>query len=130
MSTATIPLRVPTFDLSDRLRKARESAGFDQVQLSEQIGISRTSISAAERGSSKPRKAVLIAWAFATRVPFEWLMTGSTNNETPDPDGPGGELLRLDSNQQPSGYRLGHNVTFLFPSHPSWDNADDLPSIA
>ena len=90
MSTATIPLRVPTFDLSDRLRKARESAGFDQVQLSEQIGISRTSISAAERGSSKPRKAVLIAWAFATRVPFEWLMTGSTNNETPDPDGAGG----------------------------------------
>ena len=130
MSTATIPLRVPTFDLSDRLRKARESAGFDQVQLSEQIGISRTSISAAERGSSKPRKAVLIAWAFATRVPFEWLMTGSTNNETPDPDGPGGELLRLDSNQQPSGYRLGHNVTFLFPSRPSWDNTDDLPSIA
>lgn len=130
MSTATIPLRVPTFDLSDRLRKARESAGFDQVQLSEQIGISRTSISAAERGSTKPRKAVLIAWAFATRVPFEWLMTGSTNNETPDPDGPGGELLRLDSNQQPSGYRLGHNVTFLFPSRPSWDDTDDLPSIA
>ena len=130
MSTATIPLRVPTFDLSDRLRKARESADLDQVQLSEQIGISRTSISAAERGSSKPRKAVLIAWAFATRVPFEWLMTGSTNNETPDPDGPGGELLRLDSNQQPSGYRLGHNVTFLFPSRPSWDNTDDLPSIA
>ena len=130
MSTATIPLRVPTFDLSDRLRKARESAGFDQVQLSEQIGISRTSISAAERGSTKPRKAVLIAWAFATRVPFEWLMTGSTNNETPDPDGPGGELLRLDSNQQPSGYRLGRNVTYLFPSCPSWDNTDDLPSIA
>ena len=130
MSTATIPLRVPTFDLSDRLRKARESAGFDQVQLSEQIGISRTSISAAERGSTKPRKAVLIAWAFATRVPFEWLMTGSTNNETPDPDGPGGELLRLDSNQQPSGYRLCDNVTFLFPSRPSWDDTDDLPSIA
>ena len=130
MSTATIPLRVPTFDLSDRLRKARESAGFDQVQLSEQIGISRTSISAAERGSSKPRKAVLIAWAFATRVPFEWLMTGSTNNETPDPDGPGGELLRLDSNQQPSGYRPSPNVTHLFPSCPSWDNTDALPSIA
>ena len=130
MSTATIPLRVPTFDLSDRLRKARESADLDQVQLSEQIGISRTSISAAERGSSKPRKAVLIAWAFATRVPFEWLMTGSTNNETPDPDGPGGELLRLDSNQQPSGYRPNRNVTYLFPSPPNWENTETLPSIA
>lgn len=123
MSTATIPLRVPTFDLSDRLRKARESAGFDQVQLSEQIGISRTSISAAERGSTKPRKAVLIAWAFATRVPFEWLMTGSTNNETPDPDGPRGELLRLDSNQQPSDNRSGENVIILLPSPVIWENA-------
>ena len=103
MSTATIPLRVPTFDLSDRLRKARESAGFDQVQLSEQIGISRTSISAAERGSSKPRKAVLIAWAFATRVPFEWLIDRPIQTTKPPPlMGRGGELLRLDSNQQPS----------------------------
>lgn len=102
MSIATIPLRIPTFDLADRLRKARESAGLDQTQLSEQIGISRTSISAAERGSTKPRKAVLIAWAFATRVPFEWLATGTTNNENPDPNGPGQPLLRLDSNQQPS----------------------------
>lgn len=101
MSTASIPFRVPTFDLSDRLRKARESAGLGQAELSDQIGISRTSISAAERGSTKPRKAVLIAWAFATHVPFEWLTTGQVN-ENPDPRGPGQPLLRLDSNQQPS----------------------------
>lgn len=130
MSTQTLSPRIPKFDLNDRLRKARETADLDQAQLAELIGVSRNSVSAAERGVSKPRKAVLIAWAFTTRVPFEWLMTGSTNNETPDPNGPGGELLRLDSNQQPSGYRLGHNVTFLFPSCPSWDDTDDLPSIA
>ena len=102
MSTQTLAPRIPKFDLNDRLRKARETADLDQTQLAELIGVSRNSVSAAERGASKPRKPVLIAWAFATRVPFEWLMTGSTNNETPDPDGPGGELLRLDSNQQPS----------------------------
>lgn len=102
MSTQTLSPRIPKFDLNDRLRKARETADLDQAQLAELIGVSRNSVSAAERGVSKPRKAVLIAWAFTTRVPFEWLMTGSANNETPDPDGPGGELLRLDSNQQPS----------------------------
>lgn len=102
MSTQTLAPRIPKFDLNDRLRKARETADLDQTQLAELIGVSRNSVSAAERGASKPRKPVLIAWAFATRVPFEWLMTGAANNETPDPDGPGGELLRLDSNQQPS----------------------------
>lgn len=90
MSTQTLSPRIPKFDLNDRLRKARETADLDQAQLAELIGVSRNSVSAAERGVSKPRKAVLIAWAFTTRVPFEWLMTGSTNNETPDPNGPGG----------------------------------------
>ena len=130
MSTQTLAPRIPKFDLNDRLRKARETADLDQTQLAELIGVSRNSVSAAERGASKPRKPVLIAWAFATRVPFEWLMTGSTNNETPDPEGPGGELLRLDSNQQPSGYRPGRNVTYLFPSRPIWENTENLPSIA
>ena len=130
MSTQTLAPRIPKFDLNDRLRKARETADLDQTQLAELIGVSRNSVSAAERGASKPRKPVLIAWAFATRVPFEWLVTGSTNNETPDPDGPGGELLRLDSNQQPSGYRPGRNVTYLFPSRPIWENTENLPSIA
>lgn len=122
MSTASIPFRVPTFDLSDRLRKARESAGLGQAELSDQIGISRTSISAAERGSTKPRKAVLIAWAFATHVPFEWLTTGQVN-ENPDPNGPGQPLLRLDSNQQPSDNRSVENVTILLPSPVIWENA-------
>lgn len=130
MSTQTLAPRIPKFDLNDRLRKARETADLDQTQLAELIGVSRNSVSAAERGASKPRKPVLIAWAFATRVPFEWLMTGSTNNETPDPDGPGGELLRLDSNQQPSGYRPSDNVIYLLPSRPSWENTENLPSIA
>lgn len=114
MSTAALSPRIPTFDLSDRLRKARESAGLDQSQLSELIGVSRTSISAAERGSTKPRKSVIIAWAFTTGVPFEWLATGETN-ETPDPEGPGvpEKLPRLDSNQQPSVN--GSGVVIAFP---------------
>ena len=122
MSIASIPFRVPTFDLSDRLRKARESAGLGQAELSDQIGISRTSISAAERGSTKPRKAVLIAWAFATHVPFEWLATGQVN-ENPDPRGPGQPLLRVDSNHQPSDNRSGENVIILLPSPVIWENA-------
>ena len=103
------------------------------VEAAEILGIARRSlISRVEAGTVQAaHKLPGRTGAFLfDRAYFEWLMTGSTNNETPDPDGPGGELLRLDSNQQPSGYRLGHNVTFLFPSRPSWDNTDDLPSIA
>ena len=128
MSTQTLVPRIPKFTLSDRLRKARETAELDQSELGKLIGVSRNSISAAERGASKPRKSVLIAWAFATRVPFEWLTTGQAN-ENPDPDGPGnsaGELLRLDSNQQPSGYCPDdHSVTFLTrrgPRPATWTN--------
>nr|DAK99603.1 MAG TPA: helix-turn-helix domain protein [Caudoviricetes sp.] len=127
MSTQTLVPRIPKFTLSDRLRKARETAELDQSELGKLIGVSRNSISAAERGASKPRKSVLIAWAFATRVPFEWLTTGQAN-ENPDPDGPGNAdgLLRVDSNHQPSDYNPdGQLVAFLTRKRPrpaTWIN--------
>ena len=121
---------VPQWTIGDRLRKAREMTGLTQVQFAERVGLSRATVNNSELNKSQPRKSVVLLWAMETGVDRDWLMTGSANNETPDPDGPGGELLRLDSNQQPSGYRLGHNVTFLFPSRPSWDNTDDFPSAA
>ena len=127
MSTQTLVPRIPKFNLNDRLRKARETADLDQAQLAELIGVSRNSVSAAERGASKPRKPVLIAWAFATRVPFEWLATGQVN-ENPDPDGPGNAdgLLRVDSNHQPSDYNPdGQLVAFLTRKRPrpaTWTN--------
>lgn len=76
--------------------------GLTQVQFAERVGLSRATVNNSELNKSQPRKSVVLLWAMETGVDRDWLMTGAANNETPDPDGPGGELLRLDSNQQPS----------------------------
>ncbi|MBA4506379.1 helix-turn-helix domain-containing protein, partial [Corynebacterium sanguinis] len=77
---------VPTFDLADRVRKAREVAGLTQDELGEKAGVGRATVARIERGKGSPRRASLIALAFATGVSLEWLETG----ETPAENGPGG----------------------------------------
>lgn len=94
---------IPQWTLADRLRKAREQIGLDQTEFADRLGVSRSSVSNYERGTTAPRRIVLNAWAMATGVPIEWLRDGSTNPRPGDPDG-GVRLPRLDSNQQPSGY--------------------------
>ena len=89
MSTdAGVEQRVPVFTIEDRLRKARESAGLEQTQLAELIGVSRGTIGNTERGLVKPRLIMLRAWALATGVPVEWIQTG----EAPSPGGDGASV--------------------------------------
>jgi transcriptional regulator with XRE-family HTH domain len=70
--------------MGDRLRKARETAGLDQAELAELMGISRASVTNAEKGHHGVRKIVLNAWALATGVPVSWLETG-VEGEPEDP---------------------------------------------
>jgi len=93
---------VPEWHVGDFLRKARENAGLEQAQLAADLGISRNTVTNYERGKVKPRRAVVMAWAMRTGVPVWWL-EGRENPHQGGPDG-GVELLRLDSNQRPSGY--------------------------
>ncbi|QTX04127.1 helix-turn-helix domain-containing protein [Agromyces archimandritae] len=76
--------RVPSFDIGDRLRKARVTAGLEQSDLSELTGISVTSISAAEKGKTAPRRSTLILWAAATGVDIQWLREGRTSRYSVD----------------------------------------------
>lgn len=76
--------------MGDRLRKAREIAGLDQGVLAERMGVSRATVTNAERGNHAVRKIVLNAWSMATGVPAYWLETG----ETPPGLGPDGEGVR------------------------------------
>jgi len=92
---------VPAWHIGDFLRKARENAGLEQAQLAVDLGISRRTVTNYERGHVKPRRAVLMAWAMRTGVPVWWL-EGKENPRQDGPDG-GNGLLRLDSNQRPSG---------------------------
>lgn len=91
--------RVPAWSMSDRLRKARESADMSQTDLGEAMGVARSTVARSEQ-TGAVRRQTLITWALATGVPIQWLETG----EAPSPDGdgaPGSALPQLDSNQQP-----------------------------
>lgn len=74
MALTDIPGSItPQWSLSDRLIKARDFAGLDQTELADLTGISRASISAWENGHREPRRPGLLAIAFATGVPLQWL---------------------------------------------------------
>jgi transcriptional regulator with XRE-family HTH domain len=73
MTELAITGAIPTWTLSDRLRKAREHGRLQQVQLAAITGISERSIQNYEAGRTTPRRPQLIAWALATGVPLAWL---------------------------------------------------------
>lgn len=81
------PPAVPEWTLADRLRKARELAGYSQAELATVTGISQRSIIRYERGQAGPRKPELLAWAAACHVEYVWL-TGVD---------PGDELLEVEN---------------------------------
>jgi transcriptional regulator with XRE-family HTH domain len=57
----------PEFGFADRLRKAREHAGFkDQRTFAQTLGIAQTSVSNYESGRTVPNKLVLREWARIT----------------------------------------------------------------
>ena len=66
----------PTWTLADRMRKAREAAGFDQSALARSLGISRNSVSNYETGRTHPHQPVRELWAQRCGVPYEWLTGG------------------------------------------------------
>lgn len=80
---------IPVITLAMRLRIAREHAGLEQADLARLMDVNRNTISRAEVGASEPRRIVLKAWALATGVPLEWILTGAVKQENPSPDGGG-----------------------------------------
>lgn len=83
MTTQTVGA-IPEWTLADRLRKARETAGMDQVQLAEAMGIARTTVGNYEHGHTSPRPYILKEWALVTGVPLWWLK----GNAAPEGGGP------------------------------------------
>lgn len=94
---------VPTFEVNDRVRKAREVSGVTQGDLANSLGLARTSLARIEQGLSKPRRPILLAIAMATGVDFEWLETGKTPAGD-NPDG-GSQCAIRDSNPEPADLR-------------------------
>ena len=85
MTTAFDTGNIPPIEIRHRLRIAREYAGYDQEQLAKVIGISRNSVTNAEKGKVTARKVVLNAWAIACGVPLSWILTGEPPAGDPGP---------------------------------------------
>jgi len=119
--TETLPAAIPTtalrgatpiFTLSDRLRKAREYSGLAQHELAALMGVSRNTVSNAERGSHSVNKPVLIAWAYFTGTDLGWLtndgqelVTCAPRDSNPEPSGSAldcAECASRDSNPEPT----------------------------
>ena len=60
--------------LGNRIRKAREQAGFTQEELAALIGISRTAIARYESGDIEPKLKNLIAIAEQLNVSCDYLL--------------------------------------------------------
>lgn len=113
---------LPEFDLADRLRKAREWADLDQTELATRMGVSRGTISNNELGKTEPRLIVIRAWALATGVPIEWLMTGRAPvGDGPPSDGTAIGWKRAETRLSAIGTRLTagcRDLAFGYPSLP------------
>lgn len=78
--------------IGDRLRKARETAGLEQQELADIIGISRNTVSNYEKGRTQPRMLELREWSAATAVDLHWLVADWVKRP------------RQDSNLRPADY--------------------------
>ncbi len=79
---------IPQWTTADRLRKAREAACLDQLELADRIGVARQTINNYERGrTTNYRRIVMNQWALATGVPVEWLTEGTVGPNTPSDQG-------------------------------------------
>lgn len=66
--SATEPTQVLDFSLGDRIRKARITAGLQQQELGDLIGVSRAQVSIFERDHQEPRVGQLCRIADACNV--------------------------------------------------------------
>jgi transcriptional regulator with XRE-family HTH domain len=67
--------------MADRLKKAREVTGLEQIEFADRAGIARSTVVSYERGYTVPRAVYLRAWADASGVSLHWLETGEAPAE-------------------------------------------------
>jgi transcriptional regulator with XRE-family HTH domain len=95
---------VPQFDLADRMRKALRVADVGVQEMADYLGVTRATVGNWISGRRPPSKQTQRLWALRTGVNFDWLETGGNPHQLVADEG-GVLLPRLDSNQQPAGYR-------------------------
>ena len=75
MTTQPAESRIPDITIGHRLRIAREWRELEQIDIANELGISRQTVSNYERGFTHPGKLAINAWAVVCDVEVEWLKT-------------------------------------------------------
>lgn len=67
---------VPNWTVGDRLRKARELAGFSVNSMASELHVARNTIARWEHGRGGVPRTALMSYALVCEVPMGWLETG------------------------------------------------------
>jgi transcriptional regulator with XRE-family HTH domain len=86
MSLDAQPGTIPTWNVRDRFRKAREEAHLSQTDIALRTGLSRRTVSAIETGEKTPGVKEFNLWQMVTGVPKMWLETGEAPHTGGAPD--------------------------------------------
>jgi len=70
--------------VAERLREAREAAGLSQGQIAKKLAMHRPTITEIEAGRRKVPAHELEQFAKLYGVPVNWIVSGSTGDETAD----------------------------------------------
>lgn len=98
---------IPTWDLADRLNKSLRHADVSVQQMADFLEVHRNTISAWLHGRGKgPARAMLVSWAVATGVDYEWLAHGDEGE--PEGDGPNPANSSDGAGWRPASLRLPH----------------------
>lgn len=104
MTTATRVGVVPEWTLGWRLQRALAHAGMTTLQMADEIGVTRATISRWVNDHGAPPRAIYLRhWAMRTGVPLAWLEGGS------EPDGTGAEV---GSDPRPTLYGVAGRAYF------------------
>lgn len=74
-------IQIPTFNLQDRMVKARRVHGLSQAEMAHELGIGFKTLQRYEQGLSIPPRAVLIGLAVTCGVDVSWLLTGHAGDD-------------------------------------------------
>jgi transcriptional regulator with XRE-family HTH domain len=83
------PAGIPEWTLGWRLKRSLAYAGISVEQMSDYLGVSRSSVSRWLNDRDEPRSGFLRVWALRCGVPYTWLRDG-----TIPPDGMGSIIAR------------------------------------
>jgi transcriptional regulator with XRE-family HTH domain len=95
---------MPSFNIGDRLRKAREVTGLGRSEFASELGMSDRTVSRYENGEFPPKKLLLL-WKMRTGVSLAWVLTGSRDISERSVDDLIRESRLRESNSRPSHYK-------------------------